>query len=44
MARRTGKNGYFCLLPDMDMDYRLGTVRFDITRRDDGTSAHPSSG
>ncbi|HXT80151.1 MAG TPA: dienelactone hydrolase family protein [Acetobacteraceae bacterium] len=37
MARRIARNGYFCLLPDMY--YRLGTVRFDIPRRDDAMSA-----
>ena len=37
MARRIAKHGYFCLLPDMY--YRLGTVRFDLPRRDDGMSA-----
>ena len=37
MARRIAKQGYFCLLPDMY--YRLGTVRFDIPRRDDAMSA-----
>jgi carboxymethylenebutenolidase len=36
MARRVAKHGYYCLLPDMY--YRLGTVRFDIPRRDDGMS------
>lgn len=36
MARRIAKYGYVCLLPDMY--YRLGTVRFDIPRRDDGMS------
>ena len=36
MARRIAKHGYYCLLPDMY--YRLGTVRFDIPRRDDGMS------
>lgn len=36
MARRIAKNGYVCLLPDMY--YRLGTVRFDIPRRDDAMS------
>jgi carboxymethylenebutenolidase len=36
MARRIAKQGYACLLPDMY--YRLGTVRFDIPRRDDGMS------
>src|SRR3954464_4171707 len=33
MARRIAKHGYFCLLPDMY--YRLGTLRFDVARRDD---------
>src|SRR5271155_2660307 len=37
MARRIAKHGYMCLLPDLY--YRLGTVRFDIPRRDDGMSA-----
>lgn len=37
MARRIAKAGYFCLLPDMY--YRLGTCRFDLTRRDDAMSA-----
>jgi carboxymethylenebutenolidase len=36
MARRIARQGYFCLLPDMY--YRLGTVRFDIPRRDDAMS------
>ncbi len=36
MARRIAKAGYVCLLPDMY--YRLGTVRFDIPRRDDAMS------
>ena len=36
MVRRIAKHGYVCLLPDMY--YRLGTVRFDIPRRDDGMS------
>ena len=36
MARRIARHGYVCLLPDMY--YRLGTVRFDIPRRDDGMS------
>ena len=36
MARRIARHGYFCILPDMY--YRLGTVRFDIPRRDDGMS------
>lgn len=33
MARRIAKMGYFCLLPDLY--YRLGTLRFDIPRRND---------
>lgn len=33
MARRIARQGYFCLLPDMY--YRLGTLRFDVPRRDD---------
>jgi len=33
MARRIARGGYFCLLPDMY--YRLGTLRFDVARRDD---------
>ena len=37
MARRIARHGYFCILPDMY--YRLGTVRFDIPRRDDAMSA-----
>jgi len=37
MARRIAKHGYFCLLPDMY--YRLGTLRFDLSRRNDGMSA-----
>lgn len=37
MARRIAKHGYFCLLPDMY--YRLGTLRFDIPRRDDAMAA-----
>jgi len=37
MARRIAKHGYYCLLPDMY--YRLGTVRFDLPRRNDGMSA-----
>ena len=37
MVRRVARHGYFCLLPDMY--YRLGTVRFDISRRDDAMSA-----
>ena len=37
MARRIARAGYFCLLPDLY--YRLGTIRFELNRRDDGTSA-----
>jgi len=37
LARRIAKAGYVCILPDMY--YRLGTVRFDIPRRNDGMSA-----
>ncbi len=37
MARRIARHGYFCLLPDMY--YRIGTVRFDIPRRNDAMSA-----
>ena len=36
MTRRIARHGYFCLLPDMY--YRLGTVHFDIPRRDDAMS------
>ena len=36
-ARRIAKHGYFCMLPDLY--YRLGTVRFDIPRRNDAMSA-----
>jgi carboxymethylenebutenolidase len=36
-ARRIARHGYFCILPDMY--YRLGTVIFDLTRRDDAMSA-----
>src|SRR5438270_3413592 len=35
-ARRIAKQGYFCLLPDLY--YRLGTLRFDIPRRNDAMS------
>ena len=34
IARRIAKHGYFVLLPDMY--YRLGTLRFDMSRRPDG--------
>jgi len=37
MARRIAKHGYFCILPDMY--YRIGTVRFDLPRRNDPMSA-----
>ncbi len=36
MARRIAREGYFCLLPDLY--YRLGTIRFDLGRRDDAMS------
>ena len=36
MARRIAKHGYFCLVPDLY--YRLGTIRFDIPRRNDAMS------
>jgi carboxymethylenebutenolidase len=36
MARRIAKHGYFCLLPDLY--YRLGTLRFDIPRRNEAMS------
>ncbi len=35
-ARRIARHGYFCILPDMY--YRLGTILFDLTRRDDAMS------
>lgn len=35
-ARRIAKAGYFCLLPDLY--YRLGTIRFDVPRRNDAMS------
>jgi carboxymethylenebutenolidase len=34
MARRIAKQGYFCLLPDLY--YRLGTLRFDMSRPAEG--------
>jgi carboxymethylenebutenolidase len=34
LARRIAKEGYFCLLPDLY--YRLGTLRFDMTRAAEG--------
>lgn len=37
MGRRIAKHGYFCLVPDLY--YRLGTVRFDVPRRNDAMSA-----
>ena len=37
MARRIARHGYFCLLPDMY--YRLGTLRFDVPRRDETMAA-----
>ena len=36
-ARRIANQGYFCLLPDLY--YRLGTIRFDIPRRNETMSA-----
>ncbi|MGH8712564.1 MAG: dienelactone hydrolase family protein [Casimicrobiaceae bacterium] len=35
-ARRIARQGYFCLLPDLY--YRLGSIRFDIPRRNDAMS------
>jgi carboxymethylenebutenolidase len=37
MGKRIAKQGYFCLVPDLY--YRLGTIRFDIPRRNDAMSA-----
>jgi carboxymethylenebutenolidase len=37
MGRRIAKHGYFCLVPDLY--YRLGTIRFDIPRRNEAMSA-----
>lgn len=37
MARRIATAGYYCLLPDLY--YRIGTVRFDLPRRDERMSA-----
>lgn len=36
MARRMAKHGYYCLLPDLY--YRLGSLRFDVSRRTDAMS------
>lgn len=36
MARRIAARGYYCVLPDLY--YRLGTVRFDLPRRDERMS------
>jgi carboxymethylenebutenolidase len=36
-ARRIARHGYFCLVPDLY--YRIGTLRFDIPRRNDAMSA-----
>ena len=36
MARRMAKHGYYCLLPDLY--YRLGTLRFDVSRRTEAMS------
>ena len=35
-ARRIARHGYFCLVPDLY--YRLGTLRFDIPRRNEQMS------
>ena len=35
-ARRIADQGYFCILPDMY--YRLGTIRFNLAKRDDAMS------
>lgn len=37
MGKRIAKHGFFCLVPDLY--YRLGTLRFDIPRRNDAMSA-----
>ncbi|WP_048644864.1 dienelactone hydrolase family protein [Nitratireductor soli] len=37
MARRIAARGYYCALPDLY--YRLGTIRFDLPRRDERMSA-----
>ena len=37
MGKRIANHGYFCLVPDLY--YRLGTLRFDIPRRNDAMSA-----
>ncbi|HTM79330.1 MAG TPA: dienelactone hydrolase family protein [Devosia sp.] len=36
MARNIAKQGYYCLMPDLY--YRLGTIRFDLPRREDTMS------
>src|ERR1700730_18160858 len=36
MGKRIAKHGYFCLVPDLY--YRLGTLRFDIPRRNHAMS------
>ena len=36
-ARRIAQSGYLCLLPDMF--YRLGTLRFALSKRDERMSA-----
>jgi carboxymethylenebutenolidase len=36
-ARRIAREGYFCILPDQY--YRLGTLRFDLNRRDSAMSS-----
>jgi carboxymethylenebutenolidase len=37
MGRHIAKRGYFCLVPDLY--YRIGTLRFDVHRRNDAMSA-----
>jgi carboxymethylenebutenolidase len=36
MGKRIARHGYFCLVPDLY--YRLGTLRFDLPRRNDAMS------
>src|SRR5690606_4847401 len=37
MGRRIAARGYFCLVPDLY--YRLGTIRFDVPRRNEAMSS-----
>ena len=37
MGRRIASRGYFCLVPDLY--YRIGTLRFDVPRRNEAMSA-----